>query len=42
MIDNHIGAMPQAGLLEADVVYELIVEGGETRMMIVLQDKKLS
>ena len=42
MIDNHIGAMPQAGLLEADLVYELIVEGGETRMMVVLQDKKLS
>lgn len=41
MIDNHIDAMPQAGLLEADIVYEMIVEGGETRLMIILQDKDL-
>lgn len=41
MIDNNINAMPQAGLLEADLVYELIVEGGETRLMLVLQDKDL-
>lgn len=39
MIDNHIDAMPQAGLLEADIVYEIIVEGGETRLMLILQDK---
>lgn len=42
MIDNHINAMPQAGLLEADLVYEIIVEGGETRMMLVLKDKDVS
>lgn len=42
MIDNNIKAMPQAGLLEADIVYEMIVEGGETRMMLVLQDKDIS
>lgn len=41
MIDNHIDAMPQAGLLEADLVYELLVEGGETRLMLILQDKDL-
>ena len=41
MIDNHIDAMPQAGLLEADIVYEMIVEGGETRLMLILQDKDL-
>lgn len=41
MIDNNINAMPQAGLQEADLVYEIIVEGGETRMMIVLKDKDL-
>jgi len=41
MIDNNINAMPQAGLLEADIVYEMLVEGGETRMMIILQDKQL-
>ena len=39
MIDNHIDAMPQAGLLEADIVYEIIVEGGETRLMLILQGK---
>lgn len=41
MIDNNINAMPQAGLLEADLVYEIIVEGGETRMMAVLKGKNL-
>ena len=41
MIDNHIDAMPQAGLLEADIVYEIIVEGGETRLMLIMQDKDL-
>ena len=41
MIDNHIDAMPQAGLLEADLIYEIIVEGGETRLMLILQDKDL-
>ena len=33
MIDNHKQAMPQAGLNNAYIVYEIIVEGGETRMM---------
>ena len=28
MIDNNINAMPQAGLIEADIIYEIIVEGG--------------
>ena len=42
MIDNHIQAMPQAGLEQADLVYEIIVEGGETRLMLVLKDKDLS
>ena len=42
MIDNNIKAMPQAGLEQADIVYELIVEGGETRLMLILQDKDLS
>ena len=41
MIDNHVDAMPQAGLLEADIIYEIIVEGGETRLMLILQDKDL-
>lgn len=42
MIDNHIKAMPQAGLEQADLVYEMLVEGGETRLMLVLKDKDLS
>ena len=40
MIDNHKDAMPQAGLEQADIVYELKVEGGETRLMLILQDNK--
>lgn len=42
MIDNNINAMPQAGLEQADLIYEMLVEGGETRLMIVLKDKDLS
>ena len=41
MIDNNINAMPQAGLLEADLVYEIIVEGGETRLMLVMKGQDL-
>ncbi len=33
MIDNHKDAWPQAGLQQAYAVYEIIVEGGETRLM---------
>ena len=40
MIDNNINAMPQAGLEQANIVYELMVEGGETRLMLILQDNK--
>ena len=29
MIDNHNGAWPQAGLQNAYMVYEIVVEGGE-------------
>lgn len=32
-IDNHPNARPQSGLLEADAVLELLVEGGFTRFM---------
>lgn len=37
MIDNHKGAWPQAGLNEAYLVYEIIVEGGETRLMALFK-----
>lgn len=37
MIDNHKGAWPQAGLKKAYAIYEIIVEGGETRLMAVFK-----
>ena len=37
MIDNHKQAWPQAGLNKAYLVYEVIVEGGETRLMAVFK-----
>lgn len=39
MIDNHKDAWPQAGLNDAYAVYEIIVEGGETRMMALFKEK---
>ena len=37
MIDNHSDAWPQAGLNQAYMVYEIIVEGGETRLMALFK-----
>ena len=34
MIDNHNGAWPQAGLQKAYMIYEIIVEGGETLLLV--------
>ncbi len=34
-IDNHAKARPQSGVMDADVVYELLVEGGITRFAAV-------
>ena len=42
MIDNSKEAWPHGGLNEADLVYEIIVEGGETRLMAVFKGKDLS
>lgn len=42
MIDNHKSAQPQAGLNEAYAVYEIIVEGGESRLMAVFKGKDLA
>ena len=39
MIDNHNLAWPQAGLNKAYMVYEIIVEGGETRLMALFKGK---
>ena len=41
MIDNHSDAWPQAGLNEAYMVYEIIVEGEETRLMALFKGADL-
>jgi len=38
VIDNVSGAMPQAGLNDAYLVYEIIVEGGYTRLFAFFKD----
>lgn len=42
MLDNHVDALPQAGLNDAYITYEMIVEGGETRLMALFKGKNLS
>lgn len=37
MIDNHEDALPQGGLNDAYMVYEIIVEGGESRLMALFK-----
>lgn len=39
MIENSPAARPQAGLIEADVVYEAVTEGGITRFMGIFASK---
>ncbi len=39
MINCHNAALPQAGLNNAYIVYELMVEGGITRMMALFKDR---
>lgn len=39
MIDNEPGADPHAGLQDAFIIYECIVEGGRTRMMALFKGK---
>ena len=41
MIDNHNLAWPQAGLNDAYMVYEIVVEGGETRLMALFKGKDI-
>ena len=38
MIDNVQAALPQRGLQSADLVYEMVTEGGITRLMAVYSD----
>lgn len=42
MINCHNAALPQAGLNNAYIVYELMVEGGITRMMALFKDKEVN
>ncbi|MDH3259596.1 MAG: DUF3048 domain-containing protein [Acidimicrobiia bacterium] len=37
-IDNHWNARPQSGIMEADAVYELLVEAGLTRFISLFHD----
>jgi Protein of unknown function (DUF3048) N-terminal domain/Protein of unknown function (DUF3048) C-terminal domain len=39
-IDNVSGAFPQAGLNQADIVFDILVEGGLTRLMAVYQSHR--
>lgn len=41
MIDNNVYAFPHAGLSKAYMVYEIIVEGGETRLMALFKGVNL-
>lgn len=41
MIDNHKGALPHSGLSSAYMVYEIIVEGGESRLMALFKGADL-
>ena len=41
MIDNHSGAWPQANLNKAYLIYEIVVEGGETRLMAIFKGQNL-
>lgn len=40
MLDNHYGARPQAGLSDAEVIFEVLAEGSITRYMAVFQANK--
>lgn len=42
MINCHKNALPQSGLQDAYIVYELMVESGITRMMALFKDKDFS
>ncbi len=39
MIDNNVNAWPQYSINKAYIVYEIIVEGQETRLMALFKDK---
>ncbi len=38
MINNLKAALPQYGIFSADIIYEVVAEGGITRLVMVIQD----
>jgi len=38
VIDNVGAGLPQFGISEADIIYEILVEGGQTRMLAIYND----
>ena len=42
MVDNEPGALPHAGLQDAFLIYEVIIEGGETRFLALFKDRTTS
>jgi len=40
VIENHIASRPPHGLIEADIVYEMLVEGGITRFLAIYQQNE--
>lgn len=40
MIDNNVGSSSHIGLQEAYITYEIVVEGGLSRMMAIYKDKE--
>jgi hypothetical protein len=37
MVNNHVDARPQSGLIYADIIYEVVAEGGITRYLAFFQ-----
>lgn len=42
MVDNEIDALPQAGLQDAFIIYEFLIEWGQTRFLAIFKDKNTS
>lgn len=40
MVNNHPAARPQSGLTQADIVYEILVEGNVTRFLAIFQSEQ--
>jgi len=39
MLNNHVDSRPQAGISQADVIYEIVAEGGISRLMPVFHSQ---